>query len=417
MGIYLLKSTLILLVLYGYYRLFLHRETWLQFNRFFLLGAVVLSMILPFIELPVQTGLTVPPIFQTEPVVIESTSEYTLSEGRAYGWMLIARVIYLSGLFMALGLMLYRFGRLFMFIWQAETENRVQKMKGYTQILTQGKVPTSSFFRYLLWDNTLTLSSGEEAQVRAHEQCHIRQAHSLDLLFMECVLVVFWFHPLLYLVRKDLLRTHEFLADRAAINREDIPAYSQLILKQLLGMNFSLAHTFFESPAKARIQMLKRYPNVRRSFTKYLWLTPVTVGLFLLVGGSSWQSDTVTETLPEDEAIPPAAAILIDEAVPAMNSFIAVDKAPEPLNMRDIQRTIGYPQIARDAGIEGAVIARILVDTDGTYLRHEIINSVHPVLDQTVENQLPNLRFTPALQNGAPLKFWINIPFNFKLIR
>ena len=107
---------------------------------------------------------------------------------------------------------------------------------------------------------------------------------------------------------------------------------------------------------------------------------------------------------------------VIVEKEPDINEFIFVEEQPKPVNMADVQKAIGYPQVARDAGIEGAVVVRVLVNEKGNFLRHKIINSVHPVLDKAVEKQLPNLRFTPAIQGGKPIKFWVNIPFNFKLI-
>ncbi|MEL7340987.1 MAG: energy transducer TonB, partial [Bacteroidota bacterium] len=77
---------------------------------------------------------------------------------------------------------------------------------------------------------------------------------------------------------------------------------------------------------------------------------------------------------------------------------------------------IGYPQIARDAGIEGNVVVRVLVDKRGNYDKHKIITQVHPILTKAVEEHIAKLQFTPAIQGGKPIKFWVNIPFNFKLL-
>ena len=77
---------------------------------------------------------------------------------------------------------------------------------------------------------------------------------------------------------------------------------------------------------------------------------------------------------------------------------------------------IGYPQIARDAGIEGRVIIRVLVDEHGNYVRHRVISSVHPMLTKACAEHLAELQFTPAIQGGRPIKFWVNIPFMFTLI-
>lgn len=108
--------------------------------------------------------------------------------------------------------------------------------------------------------------------------------------------------------------------------------------------------------------------------------------------------------------------IVEKKAEPDINAFIFAEEEPKPVNMGDIQKAIGYPQIARDAGIEGNVVVRVLVDELGRYKRHKIINQVHPILTKSVEKHINKLKFTPAIQGGKPIPFWVNIPFNFKLI-
>lgn len=101
---------------------------------------------------------------------------------------------------------------------------------------------------------------------------------------------------------------------------------------------------------------------------------------------------------------------------PGINDFVSVEQEPVAVNLNDIKSLIGYPQIARDAGIQGVVLVRVLVDKTGNYDRHRIVKSVHPILDEAVEQHLSKLKFTPAIQGGRPIKFWVNIPFNFKLL-
>lgn len=88
---------------------------------------------------------------------------------------------------------------------------------------------------------------------------------------------------------------------------------------------------------------------------------------------------------------------------------------PVPLNMQEVKRRIGYPPVAKEAGIEGQVIIRILVDEQGNYIRHIIAKAGHPILQMAIEEHIKELRFTPAIQNGKPTKFWVNLPLNFKL--
>ncbi|MEL6850252.1 MAG: energy transducer TonB [Bacteroidota bacterium] len=107
--------------------------------------------------------------------------------------------------------------------------------------------------------------------------------------------------------------------------------------------------------------------------------------------------------------------VIVDNE-PKINEFISVEQEPAPVNMDDIKKLVGYPQIARDAGIEGQVVVRVLVDKKGNYTKHRVVNQVHPILAEAVEKHISKLKFTPAIQGGRPIKFWVNIPFAFKLL-
>lgn len=98
------------------------------------------------------------------------------------------------------------------------------------------------------------------------------------------------------------------------------------------------------------------------------------------------------------------------------DSLILVEEEPKPMNMGDIQRSIGYPQTSRDAGLQGVVIPRVLVDSMGNYVTHTVIKRSAPSLTIAVEKEIHKLKFTPAIQDGKAIPFWVNIPFNFKLL-
>ncbi len=105
-----------------------------------------------------------------------------------------------------------------------------------------------------------------------------------------------------------------------------------------------------------------------------------------------------------------------DKNPPIISDNIELDTPPVPLNMREIRQTIGYPAQAIDKELEGKVVARILVSEKGEYIRHELVRSAHPILADAVSQHLPALSFSPAMKEGKALKFWVNIPFQFKLI-
>jgi len=99
---------------------------------------------------------------------------------------------------------------------------------------------------------------------------------------------------------------------------------------------------------------------------------------------------------------------------PGIDEFLITEREPRALNLDEVKKAIGYPLIARDAGIEGTVVVRILVHKNGAYQRHELINAVHPILTRAVEAHISKLRFEPALQGGRTISYWVNIPFTFR---
>jgi periplasmic protein TonB len=89
---------------------------------------------------------------------------------------------------------------------------------------------------------------------------------------------------------------------------------------------------------------------------------------------------------------------------------------PKAVNMDEVRRLIGYPEVAIEVSIEGTVTVRLLVDKKGKYVKHLVIGrKPHPVLIKAVEERLPLLSFTPGIQAGKPVPVWVNIPFKFSL--
>lgn len=103
------------------------------------------------------------------------------------------------------------------------------------------------------------------------------------------------------------------------------------------------------------------------------------------------------------------------EEEPDPNAFMAVEKEPAPVNMADFKKNIGYPPQAKEAGITGKVILKVLVDKEGNVDKHIVLKSAHQLLTDACVAQLKTLKFTPAIQAGKPTKFWVVVPVDFKL--
>jgi len=103
-----------------------------------------------------------------------------------------------------------------------------------------------------------------------------------------------------------------------------------------------------------------------------------------------------------------------DQDYPGLFDYIPVDQQPEALNFEEVRKLVGYPPEAMSSGIEGKVLCRILIDEEGTYLKHEITRADHPSLGKAVDPHVHLLRFTPAIQDNQKIVYWTNIKFDFE---
>jgi len=103
------------------------------------------------------------------------------------------------------------------------------------------------------------------------------------------------------------------------------------------------------------------------------------------------------------------------EKEPTADEFVFVQQEPKPANLDEIKRSIVYPEILRENQIQGKVFVKILVDKEGNPVKHVIKKSPHPLMTQEIESKIYKLKFSPAINAGKPVKFWVSIPFDFKL--
>ncbi|HMS65662.1 MAG TPA: TonB family protein [Ignavibacteria bacterium] len=91
-----------------------------------------------------------------------------------------------------------------------------------------------------------------------------------------------------------------------------------------------------------------------------------------------------------------------------------VEKAPVAINLGSVKGSMRYPEIARQSGMEGRVVAKVLVGTDGSVIKVGGISGPEVFHDE-VADKVMNLQFSPALQGGQTVKCWVSVPFSFTL--
>ncbi|MCF7741079.1 MAG: energy transducer TonB [Candidatus Marinimicrobia bacterium] len=97
--------------------------------------------------------------------------------------------------------------------------------------------------------------------------------------------------------------------------------------------------------------------------------------------------------------------------------FIAYDEAPQPIGgFRAIQQNIVYPEIAREAGIEGKVVIRAFIDKNGDVQECEVDQGIpNTGLNEAAINAIKRTKFKPAMQRDRKVGVWISIPVFFRL--
>jgi len=287
---YLLEISICWGVFYLFYAVVLHNQTSYQYNRFYLLAASLLGVIFPLLEVPLGTtpaGTVNPSAIWLDPFLALDSSA-TVESSFRWRWDYFLGVVYGAGV---LGITGYYF-RQFLSVWWAIQISlpRSNSSGDYQLLHTEGNFPTSSFFQFLLWDNTQMLSEAETRQMMAHEETHIRQKHSYDITYFTLLKIVFWFHPLVYLFERALVENHEFAADAGALQHPSAnrQTYSRLLAKQsMVSLQWTVVNHFYKSKTLKRIKMMEKNNNIR--WYRYALIIPVVATLFLAF---SCQPDT-----------------------------------------------------------------------------------------------------------------------------
>ena len=274
---FLIKSTVSLLVFLVFYHWVLEREKTHLFNRFYLLLAIVISLAIPFLsfeiieEVPVTTITEpefVPIPFSNENIAVVETIDYTsIAVWSLYGIITI--------------LLSIRFGKNIWKLISKSTSNPTIKYQNATLVLVDEKTLPHTFLNNIFINFDDYTQRNIEDELYTHELVHVTQKHTLDILFIELLITLFWFNPLLYLYKKAIQLNHEFLADEKVVQSyNDVPFYQSLLLRKGNGnATIYLASNLNYLITKKRLLMMTKKSSKRAAFFKKTLLLPVLSGL------------------------------------------------------------------------------------------------------------------------------------------
>ncbi|MFC7356485.1 M56 family metallopeptidase [Jejudonia soesokkakensis] len=308
MEIYLLKSAACLSIFFVFYKLFMEKESFHLIKRFYLLFGIAASFCIPFITF--TTYIEAIPVTNTvtlvEGSVITSASE--TEEAIKYLPIILWSVYLLGVLFFTL-----KFFRNLFSLVQKIQKNPTIKSKNVFHVLLKLPVTPHTFFNYIFLHKEKFQKGEIPKEVLIHEQAHAEQKHSLDILLMELLQIVFWFNPLLYFYKHSIKLNHEFLADQAVLYRGNKTADYQKILLAFSSNAASpaMAHSINYSSFKKRFTVMKTHTSKRTAWLKTGLLLPLVA--LLLYGFST------TQIVEKPSAIPENIESLIERDMPTTN--------------------------------------------------------------------------------------------------
>lgn len=274
---FLIKSSLSLCVLLIAYHLLLEKEKMHQFNRFYLLFSILFSFAIPFITIEVIQEVSHHET--TQNVITMEGNGMTVLEDSTNYWLIATRSMY-GVITLAL---LLRFVLNILKLNSRTKSNPIIEYKKAKLVLLKEKTLPYTFLNRIFINETDYHNRKIEAELYTHELIHVSQRHTLDILFIETLKVIFWFNPIFFFYKKAIQLNHEFLADEKVVqSHNNVPFYQNLLLsKANANPTYYLASNLNYSVTKKRLIMMTKTASATRALLKKAMLIPLLTTLVL----------------------------------------------------------------------------------------------------------------------------------------
>ncbi len=287
--LYFIKANGLIILFYLMYLLFLRKETFFVSNRWYFIFGLFLSLVLPLITFTKTIWVEPLPIadlYQETLPINSSKTEKNIPES-TIDWSLIILSTYLTISF----LIICKIGVELVSFYNKIRKQSRQKAIDFTLIHSTTTENPFSFFHFIVI-NTNLFSETELHHILTHESIHVKQKHSIDVLFGKLFCALFWVNPIIWLYRKAMLQNLEFIADSKTFEQiENKYEYQKTLLKVVTHQHdLSITNQFYQSLIKKRIVMLHTNQSHKRNAWKYATILPLLVGFMLL-----FQIETVAQ--------------------------------------------------------------------------------------------------------------------------
>ena len=445
--IYILKSSVCLVLFYLFFRLLLSKETFHRFNRMALLGVLFFSLLIPCIEVTTRHQVEVQQaVLSIEQLLLMAELEATpanvgaVQETSAISWVQIVLLVYLAGILFLACRNIYSLICLFRLIHSGKHE---KLEKGVTLVVHNQEIAPFSWMNYIVISRKDLEENGREILI--HEMAHIHHRHSVDLLVADICIFFQWFNPGAWLLKQELQNVHEYEADETVIN-EGVNAkeYQLLLIKKAVGTRlYSMANSFNHSKLKKRITMMLKEKSNPWARLKYLYVLPLAA-----IAVTAFARPEISEKMEEisavkvnylaeivqEKVLQDTVKVSKDEkkddlVVSGVKSkeeeeiviFEVVEQMPEyPGGMSALQKYLsekiaGSPMKGK-AG--GRVMVGFTVAETGKIKDVRVLQSDEASLNQEAErivSEMPD--WIPGKQRGRPVPVKYTVPIRFGNIR
>ena len=323
----LLCSALCLLAFGLLYERWMHRESFFQANRAYLLITPLVALLIPHLQIEVNLAANPHPAV----LMLEQTQQIPAEWLRllmpapkvwVLSWGTILLLVYSLGVMISLGRSLLNYLK----IWHWIRSGKVHAMGDWSLVEQENVPEAASFFNYIFWQKKDPMPS----MVLQHELIHVQQGHSWDVLLMEFWIALYWFNPLIYRLRQRLQETHEFIADAGVIETQGSKyAYACLLASQKQKFE-QMPYNTFAAQLNTRLRRMTQAGSPQWKAVKYALCLPLVLSLVLFFSVNYLQAlplplptgeTTLGESITELEKAP-----ALQLAAPAVQPTVAPKK-------------------------------------------------------------------------------------------
>jgi TonB family protein len=434
--------TLCAALLYLIYFLLFENETIHQFKRIYLPVSLAFSIVIPL----VNVDIFIPFISESmkkfyaylhaaQNVEIELSAEGSIVSASGMstsGFINLQSVVISVYALVTLFFLLRLIWNISKIILSAKGKDCV-KYSTAKLILIETKSIPYSFGNYIFVNKEDYVNGNIPDEIIIHEYAHVKQKHSIDIIFIELLIALFWYNPVFYLYRKKIKQNHEFIADSAVVkSKQNVPYYQSLLLNNTCEksrIELVMKFNYYLNTKNRFIMMTKSTSKARAICVKFALIPVILVAICIFSSKTIAQSiknilpqqqsgNVETDSIKNQKVEPVELNNTTDEKFP----FAVVEAKPkfqggdQNTFSRWVNSQIKYPEAAIKDSIQGKIILQFTVDKNGKVKDVEVIRKVHPTLDAEAVSVIKSSpAWTSGRHKNKPVDVVFLFPVSFQL--